>query len=174
MTDTGSTTVLTESSTCFTFKLCVPSHVLPHLVQNRLLRLSLDPILHYHIRVPYLYLCPSLPNYHWDLIRSPQGCTYNPSPSTCRSPDLLHAVVHSKDFMLALAQAAQAYDVGLGTSTISYGHLYLSVRDAPQRNPDNLFLQTKGNHLDAFHNLPTALLTGLTPTDPSRSTIYSL
>ena len=82
-----------------------------------------------------------------------------------------NAVVHSKDFMLALAQA---YDVGLGTSTISYGHLYLSVRDAPQRNPDNLFLQTKGNHFDAFHNLPTALLTGLTPADPSRASIYSL
>ncbi|KAI0272859.1 hypothetical protein BGY98DRAFT_1099738 [Russula aff. rugulosa BPL654] len=44
----------------------------------------------------------------------------------------------------------------------------------PARNPDNLFLQTKGNLFDAFHNLLTALLTGLTPADPSRPSIYSL
>jgi activating signal cointegrator complex subunit 2 len=86
-------------------------------------------------------------------------------------PDLLRAFAHSKDFMLALAQA---YDAGLGTATISYGRLYIPVADAPQRDPDDwefLFLQTKADLLDAFHNLVTALLntlTGLTPADPSR------
>ena len=83
-------------------------------------------------------------------------------------PDLLRAFAHSKDFMLALAQA---YDTGLGTATISYGRLYLPVADAPQRDPDDwefLFLQTKADLLDAFHNLLTALLTGPTPADPSR------
>ncbi|KAI0277955.1 hypothetical protein BGY98DRAFT_1089747 [Russula aff. rugulosa BPL654] len=49
-------------------------------------------------------------------------------------PELLHAFAHSKDFMLALAQA---YDTGLGTATISYGRLYLPVADAPQRDPDD-------------------------------------
>jgi activating signal cointegrator complex subunit 2 len=66
---------------------------------------------------------------------------------------------------------AQAYDAGLGAATISYGRLYLPVGDAPQRDPDDwefLFLQTKADLLDAFHNLLTALLTGLTPADPSR------
>ncbi|KAF8484126.1 hypothetical protein F5888DRAFT_1627023 [Russula emetica] len=86
-------------------------------------------------------------------------------------PDLLRAFAHSKDFMLALAQA---YHVGLGTATISYGRLYLPVADAPQRDPDDwesLFLQTKADLLDTFHNLLTALLntlTGLTPADPSQ------
>lgn len=86
-------------------------------------------------------------------------------------PDLLRAFAHSKDFMLALAQA---YDAGLGTATISYGRLYLPAADAPKRDPDDwefLFLQTKADLLDAFHNLLTALLntlTGLTPADPSR------
>lgn len=87
-------------------------------------------------------------------------------------PDLIRAFAHSKDFILALAQA---YDAGLGTATISYGHLYLPVVDTPQRDPDDwefLFLQTKVDLLDAFHNLITSLLntfTGLTPTDPSQA-----
>jgi activating signal cointegrator complex subunit 2 len=86
-------------------------------------------------------------------------------------PDLLSAFAHNKDFILALAQA---YDAGLGAATISYGRLYIPVADAPQRDPDDwefLFLQTKADLLDAFHNLLTALLdtlTGLTPADPSR------
>ena len=83
-------------------------------------------------------------------------------------PDLLRAFAHSEDFVLGLAQA---YDAGLGTATISYGRLYLPVGDAPQRDPDDwefLFLQAKTDLLDAFHNLLTALLTGLTPADPSR------
>jgi activating signal cointegrator complex subunit 2 len=86
-------------------------------------------------------------------------------------PDLLRAFAHSKEFMLALAQA---YDAGLGTATISYGRLYLPAADAPKRDPDDwefLFLQTKADLLDAFHNVLTALLntlTGLTPADPSR------
>ena len=87
-------------------------------------------------------------------------------------PDLLRAFAHSKEFMLALAQA---YDAGLGSATISYGPLYLPVANAPRRDPDDwefLFLQTKADLLDAFHTLLTALLntlTGLTPADPSQS-----
>ena len=86
-------------------------------------------------------------------------------------PDLLRAFVHSKEFMLALAQA---YDAGLRATTISYGRLYLPVADAPKRDPDDwefLFLQTKADLLDAFHCLLTELLntlTGPTPADPSR------
>ena len=87
-------------------------------------------------------------------------------------PDLLGAFAHSKDFILALAQA---YDAGLGAATISYGPLYLPVVDTPQRDPDDwefLFLQTKADLLDAFHILITSLLntfTGLTPGDPSQA-----
>jgi len=46
--------------------------------------------------------------------------------------------------------------------------LYIPVAGAPQRDPDDwefLFLQTKADLLDAFHNLLTALLK---PADPSR------
>lgn len=82
-------------------------------------------------------------------------------------PDLLRAFAHSKDFVLALAQA---YDAGLGSATISYGRLYLPVTDAPQRDPDDwefLFLQTKADLLDAFHNLFTALVNTLTGPTPA-------
>ena len=72
--------------------------------------------------------------------------------------------------MLALAQA---YDVGLGTASSSYGRLYLPVAGAPQREPDDwevLFLFTKADLLDAFHILVTTLLNALAAlpsTDPS-------
>jgi activating signal cointegrator complex subunit 2 len=82
-------------------------------------------------------------------------------------PDLLRTFVHSKDFMLGLAQA---YDAGLGTAMISYGRLYLPVGNAPQRDPVDweFLLQAKADLLDGFHNLLTALLTGPTPADSSR------
>jgi activating signal cointegrator complex subunit 2 len=84
--------------------------------------------------------------------------------------ELLRAFAHSRDFTLALAQA---YDVGLGTASSSYGRLYLPVAGAPQRVPDDwevLFLLTKADLLDAFHILVTALLNAfaaLPSTDPS-------
>jgi activating signal cointegrator complex subunit 2 len=81
-------------------------------------------------------------------------------------PDLLRAFAHSMDFMLALAQA---YDAGLGATTISYGRLYIPVAGAPQRDPDDwefLFLQTKADLLDAFHIVLAALL----PADPPPTT----
>jgi len=84
--------------------------------------------------------------------------------------ELLRAFAHSKDFTLALTQA---YDVGLGTASSSYGRLYLPVAGAPQREPDDwevLFLLTKADLLDAFHILVTALLNvlaALPSTDPS-------
>ena len=72
--------------------------------------------------------------------------------------------------MFGLAQVYDAaVDAGLRAATISYGRLYLPVRDAPQCDPDDwefLFLQAKTDLLDAFYNLLTAL-TGLTPADPS-------
>ncbi len=83
-------------------------------------------------------------------------------------PDLLRAFALNKDFMLALAQA---YDAGLGAATISYGHLYLPIAGAPQRDPDDwefLFLQTKVDLLDTFHILITTLLNALTvPPSPA-------
>jgi activating signal cointegrator complex subunit 2 len=73
-------------------------------------------------------------------------------------PELLRAFAHSRDFVLALAQA---YDAGLGAAASSYGRLYLPSAGAPVREPDDwecLFLQTKADLLDAFHILFTALL----------------
>ncbi len=81
-------------------------------------------------------------------------------------PDLLRAFALNKDFMLALAQA---YDAGLGAATISYGHLYLPIAGAPQRDPDDwefLFLQTKVDLLDTSHILITTLLNALTVLPP--------
>src|SRR5713226_4365530 len=81
-------------------------------------------------------------------------------------PDLLRAFALNKDFMLALAQA---YDARLGAATISYGHLYLPIAGAPQRDPDDwefLFLQTKVDLLDTSHILITTLLNALTVLPP--------
>jgi len=75
--------------------------------------------------------------------------------------EVLRVFVHSRDFVLALAQA---YDAGLGAAASSYGRLYLPAAGAAQREPDDwecLFLQTKADLLDAFHILFTALLDSL-------------
>lgn len=76
-------------------------------------------------------------------------------------PELLRAFAHSRDFVMALAQA---YDAGLGAAANSYGRLYLPAAGAPLRQPDEwecLFLQTKADLLDTFHILFTALLDSL-------------
>ncbi|KAI0250608.1 hypothetical protein BJV78DRAFT_1154921 [Lactifluus subvellereus] len=84
-------------------------------------------------------------------------------------PELQRAFAHSKDFVLALAQA---YDAGLGAAASSYGRLYLPAAGAPAREPDDwelLFLHTKADLLDTSHVLLTALLDALAASSPGPS-----